>query len=367
MKIAIIVFNFPPKWIAGTELATQNIAAHLAKRGHEVHVLTTLDMGTSRENMEQGFYVHRIKRHRVPVIRYGLFVLGILRVLKEINPDIIHCQQLKMGIPGLLANRIFRKPFIVWGQGSDIYLASRLVKPILRRVLVNANAVIALTEDMKGEMQKICAREVLVVPNGIDLENFQDLSRERMRTKLTIEGRERIIVFVGNLRPVKGVEYLIRAMAIVNAKEQHIKLLLVGDGEERRDLENLVKQMDIGEVVTFVGKVPNEEVSKYLIASDVFVLPSLSESFGIVNLEAMACGLPIVASGVGGLPDIIKSGENGFLVEPRNPEQIAEKILLLLGDDVLRKKISKVNREHSKSYSWETVVQKLENIYRSYL
>jgi glycosyltransferase involved in cell wall biosynthesis len=112
-----------------------------------------------------------------------------------------------------------------------------------------------------------------------------------------------------------------------------------------------------------VGKVPHDEIPAYMASADVFVLPSLSEGFGIAALEAMAMGLPIIATKVGGLLEIIKDGENGFLVEPRNPVEIAEKCVLLLTNDDLRASISRNNREKAKDYSWEKVIERLEKVY----
>jgi glycosyltransferase involved in cell wall biosynthesis len=184
---------------------------------------------------------------------------------------------------------------------------------------------------------------------------------------LKIEEDEKIIIFVGTLRPVKGIKYLIKAMKIIRQKNEDARLMLIGDGEERAYLENLVKELNLKNYVKFIEKVQNENVPEYMVTSDVFVLPSLSESFGIVNLEAMASGLPIVTTKVGGLPEVVKDGENGFLVEPKNPEQIAEKALLILEDDELRERISRNNKEEVREYSWESVVERLEEIYQSYL
>lgn len=215
--------------------------------------------------------------------------------------------------------------------------------------------------------KKIYDREVFVNPNGIDLERFKDLSKENIRKRLKIEEDEKIIIFVGTLRPVKGIKYLIKAMKIIRQKNEDARLMLIGDGEERAYLENLVKELNLKNYVKFIEKVKNENVPEYMVTSDVFVLPSLSESFGIVNLEAMASGLPIVTTKVGGLPEVVKDGETGFLVEPKNPEQIAEKALLILEDDELRKRISRNNKEEVRKYSWESVVERLEEIYQSYL
>ncbi len=365
MKIAIVASQFPPRWLAGSELATKSIASHLAQNGHEVHVITSLDRGIPRESEETGFYIHRIPRPRVPFVKSVLFWPGILLVLKRIEADVVHANGMEVGMSAVVSKKLFGTPFVIWGQGSDIYLSSAFEKPIHRLILANANKAIALTEHMKLEMQRIyAAGDILVIPNGIDPENFHDLSRKQSRAKLQIGEKENIIVFVGTLRPVKGVEYLIRAVAILNAKAQDVRLIIVGDGEDRRDLENLVEELHMEDVVTFIGRVPNEKVPAYLVASDVFVLPSLSEGFALVNLEAMACGLPIVASEVGGLPDLIQNGENGFLVEPGNPHQIADKITLLLDNDSLREKISGKNKEKVKAYTWESVVYQLETIYQ---
>ena len=363
MKIAILTPLFPPKHLAGLEIAAYNIAKHLSKRNHEVHVITTLDKGLPKESTEECFFVHRFKTSKIPILRTVLYYIKSFFVVKRVNPDIVHIQTIYLSLSGLLIKKFLRKSYVVYGRGSDVYLPWRFKNIISKPILKNADAVIALTEDMKREVQKIYDREVFVIPNGIDLKRFENLSKEDLRSKLEIKEQEKVILFVGTLRPVKGVRYLIEAMKIVTNKNKNNRLFIVGDGEEKEHLENLVKELDLEKYMRFIGKVPNEEVPEYMAASDVFVLPSLSESFGIVNLEAMASGLPIVATDVRGLPEIIKDGENGFLVEPKNPEQIAEKVLLLLEDGELRERISNNNREEVKKYSWKSVVEKLEKVY----
>ena len=365
MKIAILVFNFPPKWLGGTEIATYNIAKHLSKRGHEVHVLTTLDKSLPRESKVEGFYVHRIKIPlkipTIPILQSLLLGIKFTSVVSQINPDIIHLQ-------GISATWIpfakkFKKKYVVWGRGSDIYTSWTLKKVTSSIVIKNAGRVLALTQDMKNEMQKIYNSDdlgVIVIPNGIDLKRFENLPRKNIRESLGIEGNEKIVLFVGTLKPVKGVSYLIEAMNVVNNKA---KLLLVGDGGERRNLETFVKKSDLQKYVNFVGKIPNDKVPEYMAASDVFVLPSLSEGFPVVVVEAMASGLPIIATDVGGLSEIVKDGENGFLVEPKNTNEIAEKILSLLEADMLRERISENNREKAREYGWVNIIEKLEKIY----
>lgn len=364
MRIAITIPLFPPRWLAGTEIATYNIAKHLARRGYEVHVITALDKGLPKESMEEGFYVHRIFWRKIRFAGVISFWTKVFLVLRKVNPDMIHVQSIEMCIPAFIAKKLMKKPYVVWGQGSDVYLPGKFIKSISKLVLKNANTVIALTDDMKKEMQKICSRDVSVIPNGIDLSSFEDLSRKEARSKLQIKDDEKVILFVGTLRPVKGIRYLIEAMRLIKDKNESTKLFLVGDGEEREYLKNLVKGLILEECVRFIGKLPNEKVPECMVASDVFVLPSLSEGFPVVILEAMASGLPIISTKVTGLLEIVKDGKNGILVESKSPDEIAEKVLLILGDDELREKISENNREEAKRYSWDSAVDKLEEIYQ---
>lgn len=362
MKIAILTPLFPPKHLAGLEIAAYNIAKHLAEK-HEVYVITSIDKGLPKESTEEGFYVHRFKTSNIPILRTVLYYIKSFFIIREINPDIVHVQTIFLALSGLLAKKFLHKPYIVYGRGSDVYFSWRFKNLISKPILKNADAVIALTGDMKREIQSICNRDVFVIPNGIDLERFENLSKEDLRSKLEIK-EENIILFVGTLRPVKGMKYLIEAMKTITDKNKNSRLFIVGDGEERKCLENLVRTLNIERYVTFIGKIPNDEIPKYMAASDVFVLPSLSEGFPVTVVEAMASGLPIVATTVRGLPEIIENDENGFLVEPKNPKRIAEKVLLLLEDNELRKRISGKNKEQSKSFSWDNTVDSLEKIYK---
>jgi len=361
MKISIFVSMFPPERLGGTEIATFNIAKSLSKN-HEVHVFTTLDEGLPIESFIEGFYVHRILWSKIRFFGGLLFWINTVRLLIKINPDILHAQNTGMGKYVFLLSKLFRKPYVIYARGSDVNsLFMEKKDRVLELSLKNADAVISLTDDMKSKIREVCNREIFVIPNGIDLNKFEGLSKEKLRKKFGLNKTEKTILYVGTLRPIKGLKYLIEAMKIINDK--NIKLLLVGRGEERRHLEKLVKKYEIENIVTFVGRVPNKEVFEYMAASDVLVLPSLSEGFPNVILEAMASGLPIVATKVGGVPKIVNNEENGFLVDPKNPKQIYEALLLLFKDKKLREKISKINKLEAKKYSWKNVIDKLDELY----
>jgi len=361
MKISIFVKKFPPRSLAGAEIAAYNIAKYFTKKQHEVHVITTLFKGSKKETIEEGFFVHSLLWSKIKFFGGFFFWLNAFRQLKKIKPNIMHFQGIDISLFTFILVKIQKKPYIIWAQGSDVYFQSKIKRLTSKIILKNADAVIALTEDMKNHLKNIYEREILIIPNGIDLSKFEYLSKDNYYKVFGFDKNIKIILYVGSFRPVKGLKYLIEAMKIIGNKEK--RLFIIGHGKEKDDLENQVKNLNLEDCITFIGKIPNQEVFKYMASSDVFVLPSLSEGFPIVILEAMASGLPIVATKVRGLPEIFKDGQNGFLVETRNPEKIAEKILLILNDENLSKRISKNNLEEVKKYDWKIVIDKLENVY----
>ncbi len=358
MKIAILVGLFPPKWLAGTEIATYHLAEHLTQRGHEVHVITSQDEGLPELSKEKGFYIHRIAWPKIRIVGAITFWTKICLKIQKIKPDIVHAQSLPTSIPAWASKKHLKIPYVVWGQGSDIYLPGSFIRMAYKTILKNADAVLALTEDMKQRMLEISNRDISVVPNGIGLEQFNIKSGEKKK------GNSKTIIFVGRLHPVKGVSYLIEAMAIVHRGMADAKLILVGDGTERSRLEKLVEKLDLNGCIQFTGQVQQERIPTMLQQADLFALPSLSESFGIVNLEAMAAGLPIVATNVGGIPDIVVEGVNGYLVNAKRPSEIADRIIMLLWNDKIREEISVNNMEKAKLYAWDIVAGKVEKEYQ---
>ena len=358
MRIAILVEHFPPKGQGGTEIATYFMALHLARRGHDVHVIYVLEEGLPRESDEQGFHIHRVPLHRIRILGAFFYWFAVFTEIRKIHPELVHVQSLVSGMPALFSKKLLGIPYAVWGQGSDVYLPKGYIRLTSRMVVKNADSAIALTKDMQKAMQNIYSRDIAIVPNGI---NMADLSAEPCR-KDEKDPKKRVL-YVGRLSPVKGVQYLIRAMKQVNDTIPDARLIIIGNGRERGMLEALSAELGIQEYVQFRGEVPHESVLSFMQQADVFVLPSLSEGFPMVIVEALACGLPVVGSRVGGMPEIITDGINGYLVEAKDVGAIAEKILLLLQDEKLRKKMSDNNKELVKKYTWEHVITELEKIY----
>lgn len=358
MRIAIIVTCFPPKCLAGTEIATYNLAAHLAKRGHVIHVITSYDEGQPKINKDIRVYIHRLAWPKIRIIGVLSFWLKIFLKIHTIKPDIVQVQALNIGIPAILTKKILKIPYVVWGRGSDIYLPGRFMRIASKPILHNADAVLALTEDMRQKMKRIVDREIFIVQNGINLEQFNDCS-----STIVKENGVKTILFVGRLHPIKGVMYLIRAMEKVLKEISDVKLVLVGDGEDRRNLEALSVQLGIQKSVQFVGVVPHEDIHIFMQQAYLFILPSLSEGFPGVLLEAMACGLPIIATRVGGIPDIVTDKVNGYLVEKKDSSALAQSITFLFYNENLWNIISNNNKQWVKDYSWDNVISELEKIY----
>jgi len=367
LKIVIIVGGFLPSRLGGTEVATYHMARHLLKLGHEVHIITSfipcLDRGLPRESVEDGIYIHRVRVIQERIIGFLSFFIGTLPLIRKINPDVVHAQNMLYALHAWLIKKLWKKPYVMYGRGSDVYLASRFDSLLYRLALKNADAVIAQTNDMKITMNKLCNREIVVIPNGVDLDRFDSLSRAESRHKLNISDKDKILLFVGSLKPVKGTRYLVEAMSIIGQKSNDIRLLVVGDGEERQMLEGLVAKLNLSQRVSFAGQVPNEVVPQYMVAADIFVLPSLSEGFPVTFLEAIASGLPIIATKVRGTPEIVAEGENGFLVSSQDSEKLAERILFLFENRELRERMGRNNREKARRYSWEDIAKKLEQVY----
>ena len=365
MKIAILIAGFPPRSIGGVEIATLNIALELAERGHEVHIITTGDeklKGDKRESLHIHYIQHDIVQESSLWAAISYAIKALVQI-KKINPDIVHAQRFyREGLSAWLAKVFFKKPYCTWCHGADIYLSWRFKSIASKLFLKSADAVIALTQDMERKIQEICNRDAFVIPGGIDLRRFEGLSRKNAAKSST--DSERIILFVGRLHPLKGVAYLVEAMYTIIHSNPRVRLLIVGDGEERSNLENLTNKLGLAKYISFTGKVPHEKVPEYMATADVLVLPSLVEGFGVVLLEAMACGLPIVATNVGGIPEIVQDGENGLMAESENSREIADKVLMIFENDELRKRISQNNLEKAKNYSWKAVVDKLEKVYQ---
>jgi glycosyltransferase involved in cell wall biosynthesis len=366
MKIALLISGFPPRRYSGAEAATASVAAKLAHRGHEVHVITVGDSefnGTKKDS----FSTHFLRllggdTSTLAALTYG--IRGFLEVAR-LRPDIIHSQRFyREGLCAFLAKKLLGTPYCVTCHGPDIYLPWRFKGLATNLFLGNASAVIALTAYMRDTIRRRCRKPVYVIPNGIQLDRFDTC---RQRAGNGTGASPTTLLFVGRLHPNKGVPYLLHAMHKVVKECDSVQLLILGDGPEREQLVTLAQKLSLGNHVSFAGRVSNEEVLDRMASSDIFVLPSIAEGLPVVTLEALASGLPIVETDIVGVSEVVTEGENGFLVKPRDPVELADRIIRLLKDPELRQRMSENNLRKAQTYSWDSVVDRIEQVYQEVL
>ncbi len=299
-----------------------------------------------------------------------------LAVFKKTKPDIIHAHwSLPQGLIGIIAKRIFKIPCVTSIHGSDVYgLRSAFFKALNSMVIRNSDACTANSMATARIARKICGNDnINVLPMGVDTEYFSKTHDvASLKRKFKIEGP--VILFVGRLIDWKGTAYLIKAMPETLQRFPTAKALIIGSGPQKNELVGLAETLAIQEHVIFIDEVPQEELVAFYSMADIFVLPSIvnengeTEGLGVVMLEAMACELPVIASNVGGIPDIIRNGETGLLVRPKDPQEISQKIITILTDEKLRRALIENGRDViDATFSWEVVSNNFMNLYRDVL
>jgi D-inositol-3-phosphate glycosyltransferase len=236
-----------------------------------------------------------------------------------------------------------------------------------RAVAADADRIICASEGEKGMLVRLYgapAGRVSVVPCGVDTLRFRPMRKARARQKLGLPEDEPVVLFVGRMEPLKGIEVLLQAAALV---EGRFRLLIVGGDEREKarkaELASLARELRVFARTAFVDAAAHRELPLYYNAADVCVVPSYYESFGLVAVEAMACGVPVVASRVGGLKETVIDGRTGYLVPWRCPEPFAERLELLLSNDGLRRSLGREARRAAQRFRWPQVAEGVEAVY----
>lgn len=348
MNITIVVSDFPPRHIGGTEIQARKMAGHLSKK-HSVTVFTRLHEGLPGEERGDGFNIKRFRYIGSPGLGFLSHVISLLNKIRKERKgiDILQCMMLTPnGFVGALARKIFGIPVISWVRGGDWYFAKKSFwgRRIISFAIKNSSIVLAQTEKTKREiLEEFPNARIAVVQNGVD------------PTRSRANGKK--IVFAGNLMKRKGVQYLLSAVHRAKRSEE---ILIMGEGPEREYLEKLSKGLN----VQFTGRVVPEKITEHMKQGCVFVLPSI-EGEGLPNviLEAMSLGLPVIATDVAGVSDVVKDGVTGFVVPPGDSESLAVALKRILDNQKLREKMSTNTLEEVKKYYWKNTMEKLENIY----
>jgi len=352
MKIGITCYpTYGGSGVVATELGLE-----LAARGHEVHFISYAVPVRMTEASE------RIHFHEVEVMDYPLFdhppyALALATQMYNVAAgeplDLLHVHYaIPHSVSAYLARAMLRPrrvPFVTTLHGTDITLVGidRSYLPITRFSIEESNAVTAISEYLRQVTLKEfdIQRPIEMIPNFVNCDVFQP-AKDNSRREEFAPGNEKVLVHLSNFRPVKRVPDVIEIFALVR-KEIPAKLLMIGDGPDRATAEWMVHQNGLASAVTFLGK--QSQVQELLNCADLMLLPSDLESFGLAVLEAMACGVPAVCSRVGGVPEVVSDGVEGYLVTPRDIKTMAARALEILTDPGRQERMGKAARERALS------------------
>jgi len=284
----------------------------------------------------------------------------------NIKFDIVHSHfTWSAGYAGAKLKEKYDIPFVVTAHGYDIYdlpFKDEEWREKIEYVLNAADCIITVSNSNLRCIEKLDVdTPVRVIPNGFYDEMFHPMNSHDCRKNLNLPFDKKIILTVGNLEKVKGHKYLIEAMSEIEKLRKDVLCLIVGGGQLERKLEKQIRSAGLQDYVKLVGGKPHDEIPIWMNACDVFVLPSLRESFGVVQIEAMACGKPVVATYNGGSEEIIILEDYGLLCEPANPDELAEKIMIILDKEWDCDKIG----EYAEQFMWETIADEIIAVYKS--
>jgi glycosyltransferase involved in cell wall biosynthesis len=371
VKVLEVTQRFPPA-VGGVEQHVHHVASRLAQAGVGVEVLTTdllRDTPFTRlasPPRQDSFPVTRVRAWRMVDAPHGLGIVApsMIPAILASGADIIHAHSYGQfpTFAGSLASALDHSILIVTphSDAGRLSWTKRVFDRIVPRLTLKAaTRVIAVSEHEAACLIKmgVGLDRIRVIPNGVDVGEFAEVGPRRDRNEL-------VGLFVGRLDPdQKGLDVLVRAMSKL-PQNYPLRLRLVGEDWGGAELlRQLAERLGVADRVTMVGKVPRPEVVREFAEADFLVLPSRFEPFGIVLLEAMAAGLPVVASRVGGIPEIVSEGETGLLVEPDNPDALAEALRLLCQDESLRFSMGRSARERVKRYAWDSVVPRILSVF----
>ncbi|TSA45461.1 glycosyltransferase family 1 protein [bacterium] len=372
MKICFVITQGE---MGGAQRYVFDLATGLAAQGEEILVLvgaekTELKSRLKRAGIPCGLVKNLVRS--INPIRDIAAVFELTSKLREYHPDIVHLSSSKAGVIGSVAARLAKIPNVVFTAHGFAFLEpnSRFVNRLYfwaEKIASNyRKAIITVSEfDRQAAIAaRLCPPEKLItIHNGVDWDKIEYLPQNRARAALQLEPDKFIIGTVANFYRTKGLPYLISAARELVTDYPETQFFIVGDGTERSKLLSQIKSSGLENSVLLVN--PQENVRQFLKAFDLFVLPSVKEGFPYVILEAMAAGLPIVATKTGGIPEAIRNGQDGLLVEPKNPAALASAISKLIKNPSDAKKLGQMAEERAKNFTYDAMLAATCDVYRS--
>lgn len=367
MKIGIVCYpTFGGSGVLATELGMA-----LSLKGHEIHFISY--QPPVRLSFHPNIFYHEVTVQHYPLFDFPPYETALASTLAHVitnnNLDLLHVHYaIPHASAAYFAREILRKsgrdiPYITTLHGTDITLVGRdqTYAPVVAFSINQADAITAVSQNLKEEtFRKFpIEKEIQVIPNFVDTSRFYQTNKEHFKKMLAPQG-ERILAHVSNFRKVKRVDDVIRVFEQVRKKIPS-KLLMIGDGPERPAAEELCRSLNICSDIRFLGK--QEQMDEILSITDLFILPSQYESFGLSALEAMACGVPVISTNAGGLPEINIQGKTGFLSEIGHIDDMAQNAVYILSDDAILAQFKEEALKQAQKFEKSGIIPLYEKLY----
>jgi glycosyltransferase involved in cell wall biosynthesis len=329
---------------------TQRWVKYFADKGYYVHLISARSFGGCNI---RGVTLHVLRT--LPHVRILYFPLWVFlgatntrKIIRRIKPDVIHAHYVTNY--GLIGASSGFHPFVLTTWGSDILVAprqSRIMNLMVKFVLRKADLVTCDGENMRSELLKfgVAAEKLHLILHGVDTQKFCPLPKNEKLNRELGTSNFPVVISIRNLYPIYNVETLIKAVPLVLKQIPDVKFLIVGEGNQKKYLIDLVRSLNIVENVKFIGHISHYDVPHYLALAEVYVSTSLSDAGASISLlEAMACGISPIITEVGDANEWISDGKNGFIIPVKDPKLLSEKIVYLLKNEEIRQRFGKINR-----------------------
>jgi N-acetyl-alpha-D-glucosaminyl L-malate synthase BshA len=369
MKIAIVCYpTFGGSGVVATELGLE-----LARRGHEIHFIT-YSQPVRLALLNPKVYYHEVNVPEYPLFHYQPYELALssklVGVIKMYKIELLHVHYaIPHAYAGYMAKQMLKDegidiPMVTTLHGTDITLVGNhpFYKPAVTFSINKSDVVTSVSQSLKDDTLKLfnIKKEIVVVPNFIELDLSKKDPAARCYRSALAKDNERVITHISNFRKVKRIPDIIKIFYKIQ-QQIPAKLMMVGDGPEKEKAEDLCEELGITDKVIFFGN--SHEIDRILSYSDLFLLPSETESFGLAALEAMALGVPVISSNSGGLPEVNLDGISGYLSDVGNVDQMAENALKILNDDKVLAEFKTNALEIAKKFDIKNILPMYEEIY----
>ncbi|OJW83995.1 MAG: N-acetyl-alpha-D-glucosaminyl L-malate synthase BshA [Bacteroidetes bacterium 46-16] len=367
MKIGIVCYpTFGGSGVLATELGMA-----LSAKGHEIHFIAYQQ--PVRLNFHPNIYYHEVTVPTYPLFDFPPYETALastmVNVIQNNGLDLLHVHYaIPHASAAYFAREILKKqgkdiPFITTLHGTDITLVGKdqTYAPVVSFSINESDAITAVSNSLREETYRSfeIEKDIHVIPNFVDIQRFHQTDKEHFK-KMLAPNDERILVHVSNFRKVKRVEDVVRVFELVHERMPS-KLLMIGDGPERQHIEELCRTLRVCNDIRFLGK--QEHISEIFSISDLFILPSLTESFGLSALEAMACGIPVISTNTGGLPEINVQGKTGYLSDVGDVHDMAEKAVYILENDDRLQQFKDAAILHARNFEKQRIIPLYEQLY----